>query len=148
MAGAGQRLTWLHTNRIGGQTYTYTVRAVREARDPIDASGVAVRDIASADSAVRQARALSEIALQPPGNVETIVDGTTVIIEWTNGSYYNSLEIFRKRVADYQFTRLVAINGQRRTYRDESVPSGSWIYEVRGIGPISLASATSSATVV
>lgn len=119
-----------------GEKRTLRIRAVREARDPIDPLGQQRRDIASLPSESRAGRALGALAgpMGLTGTHTADAMGSSVTLNWSNQDPYQSVEILRQAPDEFRLRRIVGLDGAIETYTDSDMRPGLWRYQIRAIG--------------
>ncbi len=137
----------LHEDVAPGSPHLYRVVAIREALDPIDPFGASTRPIASIPSSEKTGLAAGE--LRPPEDLSATVDVTTgsVTLTWSNRDDYTEVEIRRRGAQRFGFARLGRVSRDSEVFVDESVPSGTYTYAVRGLGGSRRADAAATAEV-
>lgn len=126
------RYVFVHEDVPPSKLFEYRVRAVRSVDDPIDPSGVAQRAIAGLPSAIRVASAISRAPLERPTALAVVVDTAAgqVSLSWTNADAYEGLAIRRRPADRYAYATVATLSGSATTF-SETLPSGTWRYQLR-----------------
>jgi hypothetical protein len=132
--GQSGRFRFVHGGRTPGNRFTYQIFAVREARDPVDDTGAARRDITSLPSEQRSAVAFGPLA--PPANLAAAFDITssTVLLTWQNPEEYESIEIWRREDGRFRHVRAGRVAGAEQQFSDPGLAAGTWFYQLRAKG--------------
>jgi hypothetical protein len=128
------RYTFTDADVVPGKESVYRVIPVREARDPIDPTGVALRDVAGTTSKEIRTSAIGQ--LEAPSDVVANYDAASnsVAVSWVNQDSYETVEVRRMAPGRYAFATLTSLAGDAKSFSDTDISSGDWKYQIRGLG--------------
>jgi len=118
---------------IPGELRELRVRAVREARDPIDPLGQIRREIVGPPSSSRAGRATGGLPA-PAALAAKPSTASAAHLRWTNQDRYRGIEILRQGPDEHHRRRIATIAGDSNEFFDLNVATGSWLYTLRALG--------------
>ena len=132
----GSERAYVHeiTDLVPGEKRRFRVRAVREARDPVDPYGQVRRDIAGPPSEIREARALGTLLAPAAAAAESRADSRSIRLSWQNRDRYVSIEVLRRGPQEYRLRRAAMLGADQQEFVDTNLTGGDWRYVLRALG--------------